>query len=136
MLESKREHVEVEVRFNWDDSTRELLLQRALGTPVDRTFEDRYYDDGGRSLTLNDYWLRMREGQWEMKYADREGGAKHGAYCEVCQESLIQSILNEHLQLNVPQGVPLAMSLQEAGIGSFATLRTQRLSFDVRADRA
>ena len=58
--------IEVEKNFDLKPSDKKRLIQGARLLKR-LTFSDVYYDTSDYSLTGNDYWLRVRDGRWEMK---------------------------------------------------------------------
>ncbi|OGF73645.1 hypothetical protein A2Z63_00595 [Candidatus Giovannonibacteria bacterium RIFCSPLOWO2_02_44_8] len=58
--------IEVEKNFDLKPGDKERLIQGAK-LIVKTTFTDIYYDAEDFRLTIKDYWLRQREGRWELK---------------------------------------------------------------------
>ncbi|KAF5901185.1 thiamine-triphosphatase isoform X1, partial [Clarias magur] len=59
--------VEVERKFVCDSHMLERLQQIGAVRLGQYEFKDRYFDSADFTLTLKDYWLRKREGSWELK---------------------------------------------------------------------
>lgn len=58
--------IEVEKNFDLKPGDRERLIKGAK-LIAKKTFTDIYYDAEDFRLTTKDYWLRQREGRWELK---------------------------------------------------------------------
>ena len=58
--------IEVEKNFDLKPGDKERLIQDAK-LIAEKTFTDIYYDTADFRLTTKDYWLRQREGKWELK---------------------------------------------------------------------
>ncbi len=58
--------IEVEKNFDLNPGDKERLVAGAK-LIAKKTFTDVYYDAADFRLTTKDYWLRQREGKWELK---------------------------------------------------------------------
>ena len=58
--------IEVEKNFDLKAGDKERLIQDAK-LISQKSFADIYYDTDDFRLTTKDYWLRQREGKWELK---------------------------------------------------------------------
>lgn len=59
--------VEVERKFVCDPDIQERLKDIGAVCIGQRQFQDQYFDSPDFDLTLKDFWLRCREGCWELK---------------------------------------------------------------------
>ncbi|KAG7317686.1 hypothetical protein KOW79_018721 [Hemibagrus wyckioides] len=60
-------HVEVERKFVCDSHILEKLKDIGAVCLGQYEFKDQYLDTADFTLTLKDFWLRKREGSWELK---------------------------------------------------------------------
>lgn len=60
------EHFEVERKFTLTDEQQLSLLTGSKFLGI-KEIVDIYYDDVNFSLTTKDWWLRQRDGEWELK---------------------------------------------------------------------
>jgi|SRR3989344_3674379 len=58
--------IEIEKNFDLKPGDKERLIAGAK-LIAEKTFTDIYYDASDFKLTTRDYWLRQREGRWELK---------------------------------------------------------------------
>ncbi|XP_017308786.1 thiamine-triphosphatase [Ictalurus punctatus] len=59
--------VEVERKFVCDSQVLEKLKDIGAVCLGQNEFKDQYFDSADFTLTLKDFWLRKREGSWELK---------------------------------------------------------------------
>lgn len=59
--------VEVERKFVCESDIQDKLKSIGAVCIGQYKFKDQYYDSPGYTLTLKDFWLRKREGSWELK---------------------------------------------------------------------
>ena len=62
-----RRLIEVERRFMIPKNCKQRLLDFGAKLITCKTFHDIYYDNAQNALCINDYWLRKRDSQWELK---------------------------------------------------------------------
>lgn len=89
---------EVEQKFSISADTREKLA--ALGALKQKdclSFTDIYYDTNNNSLTFNDFWLRQRNGSWQLKSPLKSHASKPltDKYKETENEEDILKLLRE-----------------------------------------
>ncbi|KAK2162194.1 hypothetical protein LSH36_102g07005 [Paralvinella palmiformis] len=65
--------IEIEMKFVFDQKCEERLLQIGAALVRRLSFYDVYYDNRSHDLILNNYWLRCRDDQWELKCPPRDG---------------------------------------------------------------
>ncbi|XP_028821664.1 thiamine-triphosphatase [Denticeps clupeoides] len=65
--------VEVERKFVCDPEIQKTLKDVGAVCAGQRQFEDQYFDTADFSLTLRDFWLRRRDGCWELKCSTGSG---------------------------------------------------------------
>lgn len=71
--------IEVEKKYILEPHHYEALCDKATKIIAKQELRDIYYDNGNYELTLNDWWLRKRNGAWELKIPiKREGCYKFG----------------------------------------------------------
>src|SRR4051812_24757161 len=71
--ENKKD-LEIEFKFSYGDDFEQKLLDLGATCKTEAVqIVDQYFDNSETNfLTLNDYWLRIRNGNWELKYPDRQ----------------------------------------------------------------
>ncbi len=117
--------IEVEKNFDLRPGDKERLIENAefVGR---KSFTDVYFDTPDFSLTSRDYWLRTRDGKFELKVPlNKEGigNRKTDQYRELDTDEEIARKLN----LNV-KAVLLAQ-LTDKGYRPFATINTTRETY-------
>lgn len=114
--------IEIEKKFLLSDEQRSRLLNGAesLGG---KNMEDSYYDTDDYTLTRDDYWLRMRDGAYELKAPLKSSGS--GATNRYNEITELAGIAQE---LGLPSG-DLELELSRAGIKQFITCYTARESY-------
>lgn len=114
--------IEIEKKFILSSSDKERLLNGAemIGTKI---FTDVYYDNGTYDLTKKDWWLRSRDGRFELKIpagTSGRNGIETNQYEEFEDDEAIKR------QLNIVTEKPLRDSLALSGFEPFATMTTTR----------
>lgn len=69
--------IEVERKFLLIPDTRNRLSSLGAHLTVKKHLHDVYYDTADHEMIMRDFWLRRREGRWELKWRDlheEEGG--------------------------------------------------------------
>ncbi|XP_030625385.1 thiamine-triphosphatase isoform X2 [Chanos chanos] len=102
--------VEIERKFVCNPDIQELLTAIGAVCTGARKFRDQYFDTRDLDLTLKDFWLRRREGTWELKCPTTRGASgtdeKIGArplcthYREITNLSQIQYEIREIMSKN------------------------------------
>src|SRR3990167_4202336 len=118
--------IEVEKNFDLRQGDKERIIQ---GAKLLRriTFTDVYYDTPDFSLTGNDYWLRARDGKWELKVPlNKKFGSERQSdqYEELENEEEIRS------RLKIAPFTNLRSKFTELGYKPFATITTKRESYE------
>lgn len=116
--------IEIERKFDLKEGEKEKLTLGAtfLGK---KEFTDVYYDDKDLSLSLKDYWLRVRQGKWELKVPlnkDKEIDKKTDQYRELETDEEIAKELS-------CDGADLAQSLKAKEFAPLAEIITTRESY-------
>jgi len=112
--------IEVEKKFILSHLDKERLVDGAEFVSR-RVFTDIYYDTNSFSLTLNDRWLRSREGRFELKIPLHQGAKRLAdQYDELEDEQMIRNALNLALAGS------MASDLEKAGYSLFCVCRTTR----------
>jgi len=119
--------IEIEKNFDLKPGDKERIVRGAEFLRK-KVFTDVYYDSKDFRLTRADYWLRERDGKWELKVpvrsiATRDGGIDR--YTELESET---EIIKE---LRLPPDNPLNQSLQKEGIIPFARIVTNRETYQM-----
>ncbi|XP_069617904.1 thiamine-triphosphatase isoform X2 [Ranitomeya imitator] len=121
--------IEVERKFVPGPDVEKKLCALGAGLLEEITFQDSYYDNSDLRLTLNDMWLRRREGSWELKHPPQRGArGLYGAstqYMELTSEDDIISRVSEEL------GVPRPHNIESFGLNEFASFVTRRRRFQL-----
>ena len=95
--------IEIEKKFIINEVTKARLLERAEFLS-EKTIYDEYFDTEDFSLTKKDWWLRSRNGQFELKIADHEGiNRLVDSYKEIEDETEIKKILNFPVERNLKE---------------------------------
>lgn len=117
--------IEVEVKFLVSGNQEKFIVMGSenLGT---QKFRDTYYDYLDFRLTLADWWLRLRNIQFELKKSPGPVGYNQNQnsqrYVELTREKDIMQVLNI-------TGQNLASALEKNHIIPFAAFNTERRSF-------
>lgn len=114
--------IEVEKNFAVGPEDKKRLIDGATFL-VKKVFTDVYYDSPDYTLTGRDFWLRTREGKFELKVPQNVGHIKDritDQYEELETDAEIVRALN--LSLNIP----LTEALHAQNIAPFATITTTR----------
>jgi predicted adenylyl cyclase CyaB len=116
--------IEIEKNFDLREGEKEKLIENAtlIGK---KEFTDVYYDDANLSLSLKDYWLRTRDGKWELKIPlnkDKEVDRKTDQYRELETDEEIAKELD-------CGATNLANELVSKGFAPLATITTVRESY-------
>jgi adenylate cyclase class IV len=117
--------IEVEKNFDLRPGDKERLIRGAEFVRR-KTFTDVYYDRPDWFLTRRDFWLRARDGRFELKVPLWSGGIgdrKTDQYRELESEEEIARELNLGLKTG------LENALAEAGYLPFATITTVRETY-------
>ncbi|TSC67755.1 MAG: thiamine-triphosphatase-like [Parcubacteria group bacterium Gr01-1014_72] len=118
--------IEVEKNFDLRKGDKERLIKGAdfIGRKV---FTDVYHDTTDFSLTSRDYWLRTRDGRFELKVPlnqEEIGSRRTDQYQELETDGEIISALGLSCV-----GIDLVNALADAGYKQFATIITTRESY-------
>ncbi len=113
--------LEIEKEFIITREQKERLLKKAVFLRK-KTFQDIYFDDSRYSLTTKDWWLRTREGRFELKIHRFEKDID--VYDELDDMSDILSAFELHDKT-------LEDFLKEKEIVPFIELTTERESYEI-----
>lgn len=115
--------IEVEKKFILNEETKARLLEGAEFL-AEKEIYDEYFDTSDFSLTKKDWWLRSRNGNFELKIAEHQGIDRLvDQYKEVEDEEGIKTLLN------LSSEVDLKTSLSEGGFNAFSTYTTIRKKY-------
>ena len=117
--------IEVERKFLLEDKDEAPLIQGAKFLS-DKTFTDTYYDTKDYRLTTQDWWLRERDGKWELKVAMRKRGGRGEQFVDQYDE------LDDEKEILQKLGLPpgdIRESLSKNGYESFCTITTTRRKY-------
>lgn len=117
---------EVEKKFILKEGDEESLIKGAkpLG---EYAFSDTYYDKGSYPLAKKNIWLRSRDGRWELKIGENEGGC--GKKDSVDHYEKIETEGGIRKVLGVEHYASLADDLEREGYKPVATFTTKRRSY-------
>lgn len=118
--------IEVEKNFDLRPGDKERLIEGAKFLKK-KTFTDVYYDNDVYNLTGRDYWLRTRDGRFELKVPLNTESIKHRAtdqYHELETDAEIVAALK------FPATKSLAAALAAAKYKPFATITTTRETYE------
>lgn len=114
--------IEVEKKFLVDKAEIFKLLE-GVKFLNERKFSDTYWDTPNYSLTTTDYWLRSRDGRFELKVPTLAGGKRLvDQYEELDSDNQIAQ------KLGFPSG-NLEEELRKASYSPFATITTLRKKY-------
>lgn len=115
--------IEVEKKFILSDEDINRLIKSAEFLE-EKVFTDIYYDTDDFSLTINDQWLRSRDGKFELKIPLRQGAnGLFDQYDEIENEQKIKKILN------LTSVDELAVALGKNGYIQFCNCKTTRRKY-------
>ncbi len=116
--------IEVEKNFDLQFGDRERLIEDATLIRK-RVMTDTYFDTADFLFTTKDYWLRQRDGRWELKTPINGAAANRitDQYHEFESYDEIASALD------LPKRAPLTNELQDIGCKPFVTIITTRESY-------
>ncbi|XP_076321336.1 thiamine-triphosphatase-like isoform X2 [Tachypleus tridentatus] len=118
----------------------ETLIESLGGTLIEeKHFQDDYYDTEDYSLTIKDYWLRQRDGIWQLKYPpeERDESSSTSQYCETDSEEQIYDLLTKVLQPYLGRCNMSVSNIVSSICHNFASFKTKRKSYkidDVKID--
>lgn len=111
--------IEVEKKFLIDENNIQKLVEGAEFVN-EKKFIDTYWDMADYSLTITDFWLRSRDGRFELKVPMLGGGKRLvDQYEELDSDNQIAN------KLSLPTG-NLEKELRGANYSPFATITTIR----------
>lgn len=118
--------IEIEKKFLLSDTQQQALLKdaHALG---EKSVEDSYFDTDDFYLTRQDYWLRERNGAYELKAPLKSSSGSPTATNRYHELTSLEEICQE-LALNLTTDFEAALST--AGIKRFITAYTSRTSYE------
>jgi adenylate cyclase class IV len=115
--------IEVEKKFSLNEIQEAKLIDSAV-FDSEIIIKDSYYDKPNYELTTKSFWLRNRNGKFELKTPsgnNAERGTDH--YHEITTDEEIKSILN------LPIDTPLETALSTTGYSSFCSFQTTRRKY-------
>lgn len=115
--------IEVEKKFSLNEVQESKLIDGAI-FDSEIIIQDSYYDKSNYELTTKSFWLRNRNGKFELKTPsgnNAERGTDH--YHEITADEEIKSILN------LPVETPLETALSSAGYFPFCSFKTIRRKY-------
>lgn len=116
--------IEVEKKFLFTPEQESQLLEGAVFFG-EKILIDVYYDADAFALTSKDWWLRTRDGRFELKIAlPHAGGFAGDIYDEVEDELRIREILK------LTRDGDLRAALEAAGYHVFARCQTTRRKYE------
>ncbi|XP_076146697.1 thiamine-triphosphatase [Alosa pseudoharengus] len=150
-------NVEVERKFVCDPDIQKKLKDIGAVCIGQRQFQDQYFDTPDFDLTLKDFWLRSREGCWELKcpvpkkttniQKDTKAEGLCSRYREITSLPQIKAELikvmterlaqaNENTERDTGMAVcdPWEDWLKGMSLGCFAKYTTERCSFSLEEE--
>lgn len=116
--------IEVEKKFILTNEQQEQLIKNAEFI-WEKTFTDIYFDDVNYSLTINDLWLRERDGKFELKVPMNVSIEERVS--DQYRELETEKDIAGHLNLSAKRS--LRESLRERGYEPFITVTTVRKKY-------
>ena len=130
--------IEVEHKFSVNSETRDKLVAIGAVRKGFHSFKDVYYDTPVHSLTFQDYWLRKRNGVWQLKSPLKSHPSKPltDQYKETETEDEILKLLqaSEILSEEAPSLDQLVIDRGLSPIAEFTTTRETWLLEDPREE--
>ena len=134
-MSAVKRSLEVERKFCLTQTLAERLSLKFGSNVKEKIFKDEYYDTKDFKLTLNNHWLRCREGRWQLKYPPPKSSVtqqgKTRAYEEVDNdEPAIISVIGPFIS---PESVNSSLQTfcNNKLLSCFASFTTTRKSFRV-----
>ncbi|XP_042561039.1 thiamine-triphosphatase [Clupea harengus] len=144
-------NVEVERKFVCDPDIQKKLKDIGAVCIGQRRFQDQYFDSPDFDLTLKDFWLRCREGCWELKcpvpkktaaiQKDSQAEGLCSRYREITSLPEIKAELTRVMadekrerDRGVAECDTLDDWLKEMSLGCFAKYTTERCSFSLEEE--
>ena len=118
--------IEIEKKFLLTEAQRARLLKDAKKLE-DKKVEDSYFDTSDYRLTTKDYWLRLRNGAYELKAplaAKSSSRIATNRYHEITDTKEIAK------ELHLDTSIDLPSALAQAEIKPFMTCFTNRTSYE------
>ncbi len=118
--------IEIEKNFDLKPGDKKRIIKDAefIGR---RQFTDIYYDTQDYKLTTNDFWLRQRDGKWELKTpAVKRTSIKDTTIDRYHELENDRDIAKE---LKISFKITLNKALREKTIVPFATITTKRETY-------
>ncbi|KKU70010.1 MAG: hypothetical protein UX94_C0012G0004 [Parcubacteria group bacterium GW2011_GWA2_47_21] len=117
--------IEIEKNFEAGEEMKKRIIDGAefLGR---KTITDVYYDVADFRLTRNDYWLRQRDGRFELKVPVRGVKTRDGGIDRYTELESDDEIIQE---LKLPTSASIAESLNKQEILPFARIVTDRETY-------
>lgn len=118
--------IEVERQFKISTAIAEQLSAEA-DLVSQKEIHDIYFDDAQYSLTCKDFWLRQRDGNYELKIPSQHASEHEiDCYHELETEKEIMKALE------FESGVILGKALQDNNITPFAEFITKRIEYQYK----
>ena len=114
--------IEVEKNFAVTEKDKAHLIEGAV-LLYKKVFTDVYYDSPDYALTGKDFWLRTREGKFELKVPQNAG---HISERTTDQYEELETDAEIARELGLSAAKPLAEAIKEKGFAAFATITTTR----------
>jgi len=116
---------EIEKKFLLSDEQQRALLKDAVFSG-EKKLTDVYYDDADCSLTKKDWWLRQRNGAWELKIP---AGSFVDAHRTTDRYREIEDAKEILAHLGLSDALELPQALEKAGVKPFCTAPTRRQKY-------
>ena len=123
----KTSTIEIERKFIVPDNFHEKIIAQGyqMQKVYDEVLVDKYYDTHEHVLINNDYWLRQRNGDWELKYPV---GSSHEQGSSVYHETTCLEEINNRISPFLPN-CDLKKLLDNGKLKAFAHLETKRKNY-------
>ncbi|XP_002741489.1 thiamine-triphosphatase-like isoform X2 [Saccoglossus kowalevskii] len=127
--------LELERKFSINENSERKLQEVGASCLREKSFEDSYYDSVDYQLTLSDYWLRKREGNWELKSPPekRKPESDVAQYIETTNAGEIVQYLSAILKTDPTHAGDnadqIAKFVEKTGLQPFAVFRTNRKTY-------
>jgi len=129
--------VEIERKF-FLTAGQQAALRNSLETLSEKELADTYWDAPGYPLTTRDWWLRQRNGQWELKvpWAQAQAGPAESFEEFEGDAAVIARLRKDGVALISVDGTSTEELLRNSSFAPFARLHTSRVSLRGRQGAA
>lgn len=126
--------IEIEKKFLLTPNFKDTLLQEGAILVSEKEFSDFYYDLPDHKLSLQNFWLRRRNGFWELKYLGKgmSNSSLIDSFCETDNENDILSALADCVPAQDFKGCEsLSEFVERFDLQVFVSFKTKRTKYQL-----